>query len=290
MAPGCPRAVPLNVQRRKALPTTPRRLAAARTSHRLATGLVGLSLAITAWAPAAPRVAAAEEDPTGGLEPTIHYEEALRHAGDTTSFEAGGRVTVGFVPRASDRALIGGAAPRALPAGRLTGRELRRAAPTPAEPNGVKAPTPAVDPADPTPDAAGTPSPDPTEAPAAPSPAASDLPSAAPPSAAPSDAPALDQPSADPEAVIAADPIAWTGATDDDAPISPPRSRRAACARRSSGSCRTGRYPTARSSSTTRSCRRSPSSASARPPPAPWRRRPRAARRPSAGAAGRARG
>ena len=219
MAAGCGRAVPLQVQRRKALPTTPRRLAAARTSTRLGTGLLGLSLAITAWAPATPHAAAAE-DPTGGLEPTIHYEEALRHAGDTTSFEPGGRVTVGFVPRAGDTALVGGAAPRALPAGRLTGRELRRAAATPVGPIPTEGPVPAADPAAPTQAPVGTPSPQSTEA--APSPAASELPdgepSATPPSAAPSDEPALDQPSVDPESIIVADPIAWTGVTDDGGP------------------------------------------------------------------------
>jgi spore germination protein YaaH len=58
------------------------------------------------------------------LLPSIHWEQARAHADDKLDLPAGGRVTIGFVPRPDDRWKVGGAAPRALPAGRLTGREL----------------------------------------------------------------------------------------------------------------------------------------------------------------------
>jgi spore germination protein YaaH len=58
---------------------------------------------------------------------SIHWEQARAHASDKLDLPAGGRVTVGFVPRPDDPWKIGGAAPRALPAGRLSGRELRSA-------------------------------------------------------------------------------------------------------------------------------------------------------------------
>jgi spore germination protein YaaH/flagellar hook assembly protein FlgD len=60
-----------------------------------------------------------------GLQPTIHYEEAERHAADRIRFTPGGRVTVGFRPRPGDPFSVGGASPTALPAGRLDGAAIR---------------------------------------------------------------------------------------------------------------------------------------------------------------------
>ncbi|HEX8939521.1 MAG TPA: glycosyl hydrolase family 18 protein [Candidatus Limnocylindrales bacterium] len=69
--------------------------------------------------PAAP----AKTDPGLG-QPSIQYQEALAHAHDVRVFEPGDRVTVPFRPRAGDTWAVGGAAPRVLPAGRASGREL----------------------------------------------------------------------------------------------------------------------------------------------------------------------
>src|SRR4051794_457948 len=65
--------------------------------------------------------------PDGRIQPTIQYEEALAHAGDRIPFAPGDRVTVAFSPRRSDRWQVGGAAPRPLPAGRMTGKAIREA-------------------------------------------------------------------------------------------------------------------------------------------------------------------
>ena len=93
--------------------------------RRLATGLLGTSLLLAALAAPAASMAADPQAPDAGLQPTIHYEDAQRHAQDQTEFPAGGRVTVGFSPRESDLASVGGDAPQALPAGRLSGRQIR---------------------------------------------------------------------------------------------------------------------------------------------------------------------
>jgi hypothetical protein len=66
--------------------------------------------------------AADAEPPSQG--PSIAYEEAMAHARDRIAFEPGGRVTVGFRPRASDRWPVDGRAPVALPGGRATGRQM----------------------------------------------------------------------------------------------------------------------------------------------------------------------
>jgi spore germination protein YaaH len=50
--------------------------------------------------------------------PSIQYQEALSHAGAQYSFTPGGVVTVPFRPRRGDTAMVGGAAPVALPAAR----------------------------------------------------------------------------------------------------------------------------------------------------------------------------
>ncbi len=105
---------------------------AARTLVVLATGLALLAV----WAPAAAVRAA---DPTASaspahVQPTIQYEEAMAHAADKIAFAPGDRVSIGFKPRHSDRWNVGGARSQALPAGRLTGNDLRRqgSAPVPA--------------------------------------------------------------------------------------------------------------------------------------------------------------
>ncbi len=56
--------------------------------------------------------------------PSIIYQEAMAHEHDRIAFTPGGRVTVGFTPRADDRWPVGGQAPTSLPAGRATGREM----------------------------------------------------------------------------------------------------------------------------------------------------------------------
>ncbi len=65
------------------------------------------------------------------MRPSVQYEEAMAHAADKTTFAPGGRVTVPFKPRANDRWVVGGVAPRALPAGRLSGKALRDGAKAP---------------------------------------------------------------------------------------------------------------------------------------------------------------
>ena len=87
-----------------------------------------LTLALVALASWVVPVAAASPKPNtddAGLRPTIHYEEALAHADDDIEFAPGGRVSVGFTPRSTDHWKVGGVSPRALPAGRLDGRQMR---------------------------------------------------------------------------------------------------------------------------------------------------------------------
>jgi spore germination protein YaaH len=83
------------------------------------------SIAIATASAAGPRT---RPDAAAGLAPTIHWEEARKHQRDRIPFTPGDRVSVGFRPRASDRWTIGGAKPRALPAGRLDGTGMRRQA------------------------------------------------------------------------------------------------------------------------------------------------------------------
>ena len=78
---------------------------------------------------------------------SIQYEEAMAHAGDKVSFEAGGRVTVPFKPRESDHWTVSGEQPRALPAGRLSGRAIREAGVVPVRPKAAPSGSmPAADP------------------------------------------------------------------------------------------------------------------------------------------------
>ena len=70
-------------------------------------------------------VSSADAGASAGVpEPGIHYEDTLAHANDRIAFTPGGRVTVGFRPRAGDAWEVAGRAPRALPAGTASGREL----------------------------------------------------------------------------------------------------------------------------------------------------------------------
>ena len=93
------------------------------------------------------------------LQPGIHYEDALAHADDHIDFAPGGRVTVGFRPRSDDTWDVAGKAPRALPAGSASGRQMRPAqAAAPAAPAAPT--TPPVAPAEPgvSPEPSATPS------------------------------------------------------------------------------------------------------------------------------------
>ncbi len=120
--------------------------------------LLGAVPAVTAAGTAtATRPGTDPADPTGGLHPSIQYEDAVAHADDSIPFAAGGRVSQPFRPRAADRWTIDGRLPLSLPAGRLTGKAIRGAQPTlddPAGPGSIKPParassaidTPIVDP------------------------------------------------------------------------------------------------------------------------------------------------
>jgi spore germination protein YaaH len=59
---------------------------------------------------------------------SVHWLHAQEHANDVVAFEPGERVTVPFTPRPGDRWEVDGAAPRALPPGNTTGREMRDSA------------------------------------------------------------------------------------------------------------------------------------------------------------------
>ena len=75
---------------------------------------------------AAPAAPGAALEATADLQPTIQWEEAHAHEHDRITFKAGGRVTVPFRPRATDRWTVGGVTARALPAGRIDGAAMRR--------------------------------------------------------------------------------------------------------------------------------------------------------------------
>ena len=89
---------------------------------------------LAASAPAAVEAPAAPDDGAkGGAQPaadaagtpSIHYEQAMEHAGDAIEFQPGGLVTVPFRPRAGDDWTVDGKPPRALPAGHATGLQMR---------------------------------------------------------------------------------------------------------------------------------------------------------------------
>lgn len=179
----------------------------------VAAGLLAGLAPVTAH-PSSAVAASPPDAPAGGLQPTVQYEEAMAHANDRIAFTPGARVTVGFQPRADDTWPVGGAAPRALPAGRLSGASMRDVAAIPVEP---AKPAPMTAPAEsgPAPTPTDVLPPPPTE-PADPSPA---------PSADPTPEPALDAPAVDPSDIVPADPASWTFADSDpvvrpDAPVS----------------------------------------------------------------------
>ena len=89
----------------------------------------GAGAASTSTSPTATVTATAAPalDVTAGLQPTIQWEEARAHEHDRITFEAGGRVTVPFRPRVTDRWTVGGVKARALPAGRIDGTAMRKA-------------------------------------------------------------------------------------------------------------------------------------------------------------------
>src|SRR5262249_54015957 len=76
----------------------------------------------------------------GDLQPGVPYEQAIAHAGDRIKSRPGGRVTVPFRPRAGDGWSVAGKAPRALPAGTATGRELIPTVTTAPEPAATPVP------------------------------------------------------------------------------------------------------------------------------------------------------
>lgn len=93
---------------------------------------VATLLLISAWRSPIQGEASAVMQERDGLGaagvPSIQYRDAAAHAADVVEFDPGGRVTTPFSPRAGDAWAIDGAAPRALPAGRTTGDELRAGA------------------------------------------------------------------------------------------------------------------------------------------------------------------
>ncbi len=116
-------------------------------------GTVGLLLML-AVLPAAPMLAAPGSGADaaaaiGVLKPSIQYEQAMAHAGDTTAFAPGARVSVPFTPRAADRWTIDGARSVPLPAGRLTGGAIRGAQPATDRPAAPDSMAPAARPAGP---------------------------------------------------------------------------------------------------------------------------------------------
>lgn len=180
------------------MPLTTRRSSV--RSRRIAVHAIGLAAILvaqssfvasaTAARPATGSVAA------GGLEPTIHWEQARAHEDDTISFTPGGRVTVGFKPRATDRWKVGGVAPRTLPAGRLDGKRMRHQG----EP---ETPTRAAEPAVPEPEPSA---PEPEPPTQAPEPSTAD--------------PQVDQPIADPGTVVDATATSWV-APDEPGMVTP---------------------------------------------------------------------
>jgi spore germination protein YaaH len=149
--------------------------------------LVGQLLAAVPAQAAKPEAVGDAAGGAGDPGPGVQYEEAMAHANDRIEFTPGGRVTVGFRPRAGDTWEVGGRSPRALPAGTESGQEML---PSAGRPN-----APAVAP--PASDSSPVTEPSPEAADSSPAPPAE-------PSALPSDAP-VDAPSDDPADLPAAD-------------------------------------------------------------------------------------
>jgi spore germination protein YaaH/flagellar hook assembly protein FlgD len=102
-----------------------------RALHSTLVPIIGGLILLAGMAPFAAVDAADPVTSSGSslIRPTIQYEEAVAHADDHIAFAAGDRVAVPFSPRASDRWSVGGTAPRALPAGRVSGKAMRVALP-----------------------------------------------------------------------------------------------------------------------------------------------------------------
>ena len=102
-----------------------------------------------AAAPSRVDAASPRDMPPGGLQPTVQYEDAMAHADDRIAFAPGDRVSVPFTPRTGDTWRVGGVAPRALPAGRISGRSMREdlaLTPRPAaNPDPIASPEPVID-------------------------------------------------------------------------------------------------------------------------------------------------
>lgn len=168
------------------------------SSPRIAIAAIGLTAVLVAQSAAAVAAAPSTAWASGaaaGLEPSIHWEDAKAHASDDISFTPGGRVTVGFTPRSTDRWRVGGLAPQRLPAGRLDGKQLRAAAPT--EQRDVPEPAPSVGPQA-----------EPSTEPAAESPAAG--------SPTPAPAPSVDQPLLDPGSIVDATAVSWSPSSESE--------------------------------------------------------------------------
>jgi spore germination protein YaaH/flagellar hook assembly protein FlgD len=110
---------------RAAVSIFPESVPGRRPPHRRVAAVLGLLL-LAGVVPAGTQ-AASPTTPGGGLLPTIHYEDAAKHANDRIDFAPGRRVEVAFTPRGGDRWSVDGATPRRLPAGRQSGRAMREA-------------------------------------------------------------------------------------------------------------------------------------------------------------------
>ena len=84
--------------------------------------------------PAAPGVTGDDSTAVPDLHPSIAYEQAMAHEHDRIDFKPGGRVTVGFTPRARDRWPVDGRAPAAAAGGQ--GDRARDGGEPPGQPAG----------------------------------------------------------------------------------------------------------------------------------------------------------
>ncbi|MET1231553.1 MAG: FlgD immunoglobulin-like domain containing protein [Candidatus Limnocylindrales bacterium] len=66
---------------------------------------------------------------------SVHYDDAMRHATERIRFKPGGRVTVPYKPRAGDDWTVDGHAPKALPAGALSGAQIAASGADPEAPS-----------------------------------------------------------------------------------------------------------------------------------------------------------
>ena len=106
------------------VPESGARSAVAPGVARVAVAIAPATAAGDASGVPAAHVVAARSMPPSSREPSQEYLDLLAHAGDPNHFSPGGRVTVGFKPRAGETWRVGGAAPRALPAGAASGAQM----------------------------------------------------------------------------------------------------------------------------------------------------------------------